>query len=140
MTINHLSPPADRLHAAAELLRQLVSDIARPTDRWRHHPELAVGPYVAHIACDGAEDWSGICDVILGNGAGPYIATMDPTVGLVIAGWLDLHAADLARTYSGEIGASDSPADTTMALAVADAILRIPAAKALAEQQQAVTG
>lgn len=86
MTLNHLSPPADRLHAAATLLRNPA----------RHN--------------------------------------LQPSLGVVLADLLRVHA-NLWEAQQAVAG--DEPFEAfaaTELLAVADAILGIPAAKALAEQ------
>lgn len=122
MTLNHLSPPADRLHAAAELLRERAEECYPFTGPWRHDP-VRQWPVVGQIHTDNDDPHGLIAELWSSTECGQYIATMHPGVGLALAKWLH----DAAREAT-EIGPNP------WAVAVADALLGIPAAKALAEQ------
>ncbi|MFF2650568.1 hypothetical protein [Streptomyces sp. NPDC058045] len=122
-------PPADELHAAAAQLRHHAETAHRVSPGpWAHDHECAYssnGLIVADRSC--ASD-NGHPEQVRDL---PYIALMDPAVGLALAAWLEEIAATHYRsTHPGddhtECWCGDDAAQCRMirhALAVARAIL-----------------
>lgn len=148
MTLDHLTPPADRLRAAANLLRQRATAATPPADPYP-------GGWSGFGSAEPLSNWSAIyggpavegyrnttvmsTDEHCNDCQAPspedvqYIATVHPGVGLALADLLD----GIAMTMP-PLGSMPLIPWQREALAVADAILGIPAAKALTDQ--AVTG
>lgn len=116
--------PADEICTAAAKLRALATAAADDSSPgWRarrHFPDRPDSTYTSLLTAGGTP--------LMGGGGrnrvpyvkapiGDYITTMDPTVGLALADWLDYEAALIVRVPGAELRGR-----TEQALAVARAI------------------
>lgn len=133
--IDHNSPPADRLRAAADILRERADDCYPFDGPWRHDP-VRQWPVVGQIHTDNDDPHGLIAELWSSTECGQYIATVHPGVGLALADLLRVHANLWDASQAAAREAFEVFAGSDL-LAVADAILGIPAARALAEHQAA---